>query len=198
MLIFNKLKDKVRYYIIPLARIVPFSPNTITFIGLIISLLAALMFGLGELILAGLLIVLSGFFDVLDGAAARINKKMTNFGAFLDSICDRYADAIVFVGIIYGTLSGNILGGEPFLGIQLWFWCLLALIGSYIVSYSRSRAEASGAIDMNIGIAERSERMIILAIGAITGLITIAVILIVLITHITILQRIVHAKKYLD
>nr|WP_157209681.1 CDP-alcohol phosphatidyltransferase family protein [Methanosalsum zhilinae] len=195
---FNQLKSTIRSSIIPIAKFVPLSPNTLTFLGFAISVLAAGMFANGFLIIGGIFVLLSGVFDLLDGAVARVNNSITTFGGFLDSVCDRYADAIVFAGVIYGSITGSIAINSHALGMPLWFWCILALIGSYIVSYTRSRAEAEGAINMNIGLAERSERMILLSIGAFTGFLTIAIVIIALITHITIVQRILHARKYLE
>lgn len=154
------------------------------------------MFGTGRILVGGVLILLNGFFDILDGAVARENGWMTPFGGLLDSVCDRYADAIIFVGIIYGVTAENI--PDPLLlNIPLWLWCVVALIGSYLVSYTRARAEAAGSSGMNIGIAERPERMIILTIGAFIGFLAPAVAVIVLITHITIAQRLLHARKTL-
>ena len=194
---FNQLKDTIRTATIPIAKAVPLSPNALTLIGLAISIISAAAFSRGELIAGGALILVSGVFDTLDGAVARANGRMTSFGGFLDSVCDRYADAIVFIGIMYGALDGNI--PTPALpGIPLWLWCVMALIGSLLVSYTRARAEGAGVEKMNVGIAERPERMLLLAVGAFSGLIVWAIAAIVILTHITIIQRILYAKKKLD
>ncbi|NYT18717.1 MAG: CDP-alcohol phosphatidyltransferase family protein, partial [Methanosarcinales archaeon] len=79
----------------------------------------------------------------------------------------------------------------------LWLWCVLALIGSYMVSYTRARAEAAGSTSMNVGVAERSERLIILVLGAITGYILVAVAIIAILAHVTLIQRIWNAKQTL-
>jgi len=78
------------------------NPNTLTILGLIISIVAAIFFAMGEVLLAGSLLLLSGLFDVLDGAVARENDRITRFGGFLDSVCDRFADAAVLIGAMYG------------------------------------------------------------------------------------------------
>ena len=192
----NQLKDTIRTATVPLAKAIPLSPNALTLIGLIISLASAVVFARGELIMGGALILVSGLFDILDGAVARANGRMTSFGGFLDSVCDRYADAIVFIGIMYGALAGNILT-NALLGMTLWLWCAIALVGSLLVSYTRARAEGAGVEKMDIGIAERPERMILLAVGAFSGLILWAVAAIVILTHITIIQRILYAKNHL-
>jgi len=183
--------------ITPIAKRIPVSPDTLTCIGLVISIAAAIGFAHGVMFLGGILILLSGLFDIFDGAVARSNGCMSPFGGVLDSVCDRYADAVIFVGIIYGALEGNI-AQDPLLSIPVWLWCMIALIGSYIVSYTRARAEAAGAEDMTIGIAERPERMVLLAAGALTGYIIWVIAAIAILTHITIIQRILYAKKYLS
>ena len=193
----NQLKTTIRTAIIPLAKAIPLSPNSLTLIGLVISIISAAAFSRGELITGGALILISGVFDILDGAVARTNGRMTTFGSFLDSVCDRFADAVIFIGIMYGALSGSITT-NTLLGIPLWLWCATALVGSLLVSYTRARAEGAGVKKMDIGIAERSERMILLAAGAFSGLIVWAVAAIVVLTHITIIQRIVYAKNVLD
>lgn len=193
---FNELKNNIRASILPFVKWIPLSPNSLTVIGLLVSFWAAVAFSAGDLIGGGLLILFSGFFDIIDGAVARANGRMTSFGAVLDSVCDRYADAIIFAGIIYGTVSGYITQSSIF-SLPLWLWVLFAIMGSYLVSYVRSRAEAAGASAMNIGIAERPERMIILVAGSITGYLVESVFIIVVLTHITMIQRLLHARRLL-
>ncbi|WP_340818038.1 CDP-alcohol phosphatidyltransferase family protein [Methanolobus sp. WCC4] len=193
---FNDQKNAVRESILPFVRWVPLSPNSLTIIGLLISAWAAYQFAKGDLLGGALLILFSGFFDMIDGAVARAKECMTSFGAVLDSVCDRYADAIIFVGIIYGTISGTITQ-TTLLSIPLWLWVAFAMIGSYLVSYVRSRAETAGASAMNVGIAERPERMMLLILGALTGYLGESILIIVVLTHITIVQRVIHAKKEL-
>ena len=195
-IILNKLKNTIRISILPLAKGIPVSPNMLTIIGLAVSIVTAMIFARGYVVLGGVFILLSGIFDVLDGAVARASNRITAFGAVLDSVCDRYADGIIFVGIIYGLLSRNIVSHQLFL-IPDWLWCSLALIGSYLVSYTRARSEAAGAKSMNIGFAERPERMILLVLGAFTGYLVAAIVLIVVLTHITSLQRLIQAERSL-
>ena len=193
----NQFKTTIRKTTTPIAKAIPLSPNTLTLIGLVISIISAAAFARGELITGGALILVSGLFDILDGAVARTNEYITAFGGFLDSVCDRFADAVIFIGIMYGALDGSI-STNTLLGIPLWLWCATALVGSLLVSYTRARAEGAGVEKMDIGIAERPERMILLAGGAFSGLIVWAIASIVILTHITIIQRIVYAKNVLD
>jgi len=186
----------VRVKVLPVAVRIPLSPNALTVLGLVVSAIAALMFARGELIMGGILLLLSGIFDVFDGAVARASNSTTRFGGVLDSVCDRYADAVIFTGIIYGLVSRNI--SQPLLlGIDVWLWCMFAMIGSYLVSYTRARAEAAGSGVLNVGIAERSERMILLIIGVFSGFLGPILAFIAIITHVTLLQRIISAKERL-
>ncbi|MBP1909984.1 CDP-alcohol phosphatidyltransferase family protein [Methanolobus bombayensis] len=194
---FSELKDSIRSSILPFVKWVPLSPNSLTIIGLLISILAAVVFATGDLITGGLLIIFSGFFDMIDGSVARAKDRMTVFGGVLDSVCDRYADAIVFAGIIYGSVTGNIIQSSLF-SLPLWFWVVFAIMGSYLVSYVRSRAESAGVSSMNIGIAERPERMLILVAGSLSGYLLESIILIVILTHITMVQRLLYARKELE
>ncbi|WP_407356251.1 CDP-alcohol phosphatidyltransferase family protein [Methanolobus sp. WCC5] len=192
----TELKDTIRKSVLPLVSWIPLSPNSLTITGLLISIWAAVVFSAGDLTGGALLILLSGFFDMVDGAVARAKGLMTAFGAVLDSVCDRYADAIIFTGIIYGLISGNIVQTFIF-SVPLWLWVVFAIMGSYLVSYIRSRAEAAGAKSMNVGIAERPERMLILVAGSLSGYLGEAIFIIVVLTHVTIVQRLLHAKRSL-
>ena len=194
---FSELKDTIRSSILPFVKWIPLSPNSLTIIGLLVSIWAAVVFATGNLIAGGLLILFSGFFDMIDGAVARAKNRMSVFGAVLDSVCDRYADAIVFAGIIYGSVNGTIVQTSLF-SVPFWLWIVFAIIGSYMVSYVRSRAESAGVTSMNIGIAERPERMIILVAGSLSGYLVESIVLIVILTHITMVQRVLYAKKELS
>jgi archaetidylinositol phosphate synthase len=172
------------------------TPNIISIIGIVLAFLSALAYlewrtnGL-YLLLATLLLLLSGFCDALDGVVARTYAEATVFGGFLDSLLDRYADAIVFMGIILGELADV-------------FWGLVALTGSLLVSYSRARAEAEGVRMETIGLAERAERVLILAVASIVAFfwqpkttMTAAIILIAALSNLTVLQRSWHVYRKL-
>lgn len=167
------------------------NPNLITLTGLLLALAAGMLFATVHLILGGVFILLSGFFDILDGAIARGGDKTTPYGGFLDSVSDRYADAAILLGAMYSDLTAMSYPPVP------WFWGAVALTGSLMVSYTRARAEAAGA-SAAIGIAERAERLSILALGAFTGYLNIAVFTVAIITHITIIQRLLFVKQQLQ
>lgn len=186
----EKIKDSTRALLKPLARnITEINPNTLTVLGLLISLMAAFFLGTHEVRTAGILILFSGFLDALDGAVARENRRTTRFGGFLDSVCDRLADAAIIIGAMFGGLTAF----PPF---PDWFIGALAIVGSYMVSYTRARAEAAGG-SASVGIGERAVRMIIIVAGAFTMKVNWAILLVTVLSFITVFQRIVHARRTL-
>jgi archaetidylinositol phosphate synthase len=186
----NRLRPQLKLFIDPIAKRIKINPNILTIIGLLISFLSAYMFARGDLLLGGIFILISGLADVIDGAVARNHATATPFGGILDSTADRFADAFILIGIIYG-------------GSVNWLIGVLALHASLSVSYVRARIEAEG-ISGSVGIAERAERLVILVIGAFLSVImgsnyflAIAVILIMVLGYFTVLQRVYHAWKQL-
>lgn len=173
---------------------VGFTPNQVSAFGIVFAFLAGIIYWQWRLqplnlVAAALFLIISGFFDVLDGVLARLYGQVTVFGGFLDSLLDRYADAIIFVGIILGGLSNP-------------FWGLLTLMGSLLVSYSRARAEATGVKMETIGLAERAERIIILVLASFLTLawkdaLQWSMIVLAFLTNLTVLQRAIHFRKEL-
>jgi archaetidylinositol phosphate synthase len=144
-------------------------------------------------IAGGVLLLVSGFFDMIDGAVARVTKQASKKGAFLDSTFDKIAEVAIFIGIAAGGLANPV-------------WCMVALGLSLLVSYTRARAESLGVELKGVGIGERAERMLILAIiGMIPfaaemsfgGQMNWAVILVSTVAGITLIQRIVATAKKL-
>jgi archaetidylinositol phosphate synthase len=186
----NKLRPYVKIIMDPIAERMKINPNIITVAGLLVSVLAAYMFARGDLLLGGVFIALSGFVDMLDGAIARKNQTNTPFGGVLDSTMDRFADAFIFMGIIYG-------------GFVDWFIGILTLLASFTVSYVRARAESEG-IKCGVGIAERPERLIILMAGAFLGyffnpsLMYWAVVIVMVLGYLTVIQRLYHSWRELN
>ncbi|MFH1147078.1 MAG: CDP-alcohol phosphatidyltransferase family protein [Pseudomonadota bacterium] len=161
-------------------------PDHLTVVGAISSLPAILLFGHGTSPWAGIALLASGFFDLLDGAFARMQGKVTAFGGFLDSVLDRYVDLGVLAGIAYryGTIDDD----------ALLVLTLITMVGTALVPYSRARAELI-VPRCSIGIAERPERIIILAAGNILNVLPTAMLILAVITHVTTLQRINYAKR---
>lgn len=173
----------------PVASRLNINPNIVTVISPFVALVAAYGFANKLLILGTIAILLSGFLDVVDGAVARYHNRSSKFGAFLDSTMDRFADAIIYIGIIFG-------------GYCDWFVGVLAIHSAICVSYVRARAESQG-VECNIGIAERAVRMIILMAGAIIGYFagdiyfTYIIYILVILSYFTVGQRILHVGRQL-
>ncbi|MEP6573840.1 MAG: CDP-alcohol phosphatidyltransferase family protein [Gemmatimonadota bacterium] len=134
-------------------------PNTITTIGTALVLLSAVAFGLGHIRIGGLVLLLSGVTDTLDGAVARGNAMVTRFGAFYDSTLDRVGDGATFMGIaIYFMSTADVAQRMAAVSV-----CMIAIIASLIVSYARARAEGLG-LDCKVGIAQRAERILLVGV----------------------------------
>jgi archaetidylinositol phosphate synthase len=174
-----------------------FSPNFWTMWGLLSSITAAVVYGMAvpslglpwyyATIFGGMLLLISGFFDIVDGSVAKITKQSSKKGSFLDSSFDKISEVSVFLGLTIGNLA------EPIL-------CIIALSLSLLVSYIRARAESLGVDLKGIGIGERAERLLILAIIGmipIPGAMHWALTLVSIIAGITIIQRMIATYKRL-
>src|SRR3989442_3512765 len=137
-------------------------PNTITTLGTLVVVGSGVAFGSGAIRAGGVLLLLSGIFDLLDGQVARQGGKMTTFGAFYDSTLDRVGEGAVFMGLIFYFLTGPLPAELKPRAIAAG---LLALVASFLVSYTRARAEALG-VENKVGIAPRAERILLLGVPA--------------------------------
>ncbi len=138
-------------------------------------------------IIGSILLLISGFFDIIDGNVARMTRQSSKKGAFLDSSLDKLAEAIIFIGIAAGSLADPLL-------------CMIALSLSLMVSYVRARAGSFGIELKGIGIGERAERLLIIAIMGlipVVGIIQWAVIVVSVVSGITLVQRIAVTLKML-
>jgi archaetidylinositol phosphate synthase len=171
------------------------SPNQLTLIGFIIAVISSIIFGLNlslepilnSTIIGSIILLIAGFFDVIDGSVAKITKKASNQGAFLDSVLDKISETTIFLGIAIGSLANPI-------------WCLIAVSSSLLVSYTRSRAETLGLNLSGVGFGERAERLLILSIMGLVPLphsLEYGVITIIVISIITVIQRIYKSLKEL-
>ncbi|GAB5046810.1 CDP-alcohol phosphatidyltransferase family protein [Thermodesulfovibrio sp. TK110] len=179
---FSHLLDKP---LTPLAKALPVNPNIITFIGMLVTALSGFIIPF-NLFLGGIFILAGGAFDLVDGIVARVNGRATKFGALLDSTFDRIADGFIFLGIAWYFLRLNY---DIALVITI-----LCMIASYLISYVRARAEGLG-VSCNVGIIERPERLIFLAFGCLTTLIYPVLIILSVLSWITVIQRILYARK---
>jgi phosphatidylglycerophosphate synthase len=201
----TKLKQRVQKLLsseAKLAHRIGLTPNIVTLIGFLLSVSAGTAYAFTSsqtpiwLIVAVILLLASGFCDTIDGILARTYRQASPFGGFLDSLLDRYADAFVLAGII---ISGASTIVSPTFSLIAG---LAAIASSFMVSYSRARAEAAGIKMESIGIAERPERMIILAIANVAAYfwlpaLIIGVTAIAVLATVTVLQRGLHVYKTL-
>jgi CDP-diacylglycerol--glycerol-3-phosphate 3-phosphatidyltransferase len=136
----------------------PITPNMLTLFGLFITAVGALLVAVGQLLVGGIVLAFAGFFDIFDGALARAAGKVYRYGAFLDSTVDRYSEGVVYLGILIFFLNHHD-GLRPII-------VLIALAGSYLVSYVRARAQSLG-FTCDVGILARPERVVIIVAGLI-------------------------------
>lgn len=132
------------------------SPNTLTTVGTLCTLGGSVAYGMGHIKTGGWIIGITAIFDVLDGTVARKSGKSTVFGAFYDSTLDRVADGGVLLGLAYFFATSPVHQS-----LRMVVMCFLCLIGTYLISYTRARAEALG-IDAKVGIMQRPERVVLL------------------------------------
>ena len=165
--------------------------NWLTYTGFVLNLGVAALVIEGWLSLAGVVFLLVNALDFLDGAVARAAGTAGRYGAFLDSVLDRYSEAVVFVGLLIWFAR---LGDTPALTATA-----LALIGSFMVSYCRARAEGLG-LDCEVGLLQRPERIVILGIGMIAPdyLLTPVLIRLAVLTNLTAAQRMRHVGKLFE
>ena len=179
---FGHLLDKP---LSPMVRRFNLSPNSLTLTGFLITIAAAVAIP-HYLVVGGLLIILGGLFDILDGIVARINGKETEFGAFLDSVLDRFSDAAIFLAIGWRMyLLDNITGAAL---------SMITLTGALLISYTRARAEGIGK-KCSTGLMERTERIVLIAFGCLADLLTPILWLLAILTFYTVIQRIFHVWK---
>ena len=162
------------------------TPNVLTLINLALNIVAAYIIATSHFLIGGVLVLVSGLFDLLDGALARFTKQSTKFGAILDSTVDRISEAAILCGLLIWYIPRG-----SSLEIVLIF---AALIGSFLVSYIRARAEGVGW-QCQVGLFTRAERVIVLAVGLLTNQVFIALCVLVVFVFITVVQRLVYLRK---
>lgn len=168
-----------------LARKISFNPNVLTVTGFVVTLFASFVL-VFDLRAGGLLVLAGGVFDVMDGVVARTNGRTSRFGAFLDSVLDRYSDAAILLAVAW-----NLADHGDYTGVML---CLGTLVGAFLISYTRARAEGLGE-NCKHGLMERPERVVMISFGAIAGLMTPVLWILLVLTHFTVLQRIHHVWR---
>jgi len=168
----------------------PITPNAISWFGFVVTIGAAALIITGHLFAAGFVVLVAGFFDLLDGALARSTNRTTKFGAVLDSTLDRLAEAVLLLGLLVLYARAQSVAEILVVGV--------ALIGSLLVSYIRARAEAVG-LECRVGLFTRAERVVVLALGLLLNQIDYALItalaIIVVFSFITVSQRLFYVWR---
>jgi phosphatidylglycerophosphate synthase len=188
----GKFRAKYEAAMQPLGTIIGRSgatPNTISTMSLLTSVLAAAAYSLQLPVLGAVGLVGAGFIDMLDGAVARATSSASRFGAVYDHVLDRYAEFAVLIGIGLG-------------GLVNWAWVVFGLLGMVMASYTRAKAESVGGLkSCTVGVAERQEKIILILIGSVmepfvTLSLTVAVIAAGLLSHVTVVQRLWYTFKH--
>ena len=166
----------------------PVTPDSLTWLGFLLSLFAGALIITRNLFAAGFVVLVAGFLDMLDGALARLTNRTTRFGAVLDSTLDRIGEAVILLSLLVLYAQEQSVLGSLLVGITL--------LGSFLVSYVRARAEALG-IECKAGLFTRPERVIILALGLLFSRIDYALIIalavIAALSFFTAIQRLIYA-----
>ena len=161
-------------------------PNHLTVLGLGVSVAAAYVFSVGRLRWAAVLLAVAGLFDFFDGAVARLAGSDSDYGAFLDSVVDRYSDVAVLLGVlVLYQQQGNMMGAVL---------TMATLAGTVMTSYTKARAQ-SISVRCDIGVVERPERLIALIAGATFHVLTPVMALLAVLTNVTALQRIIYTRR---
>jgi CDP-diacylglycerol--glycerol-3-phosphate 3-phosphatidyltransferase len=164
------------------------NPNFLTFFGLIVNLWAAVMFANGQFFAAGWVMLFAGVFDMVDGRVARVQGRVTTFGAYFDSTIDRYSDLALFIGLLWYYASIGRGRYATLVGV--------AAAGSVMVSYARARAE-SLIVSGKAGFWERPERIVLMIIGALADRMAPVLWLLAIGSNITVIHRIIHTRREL-
>jgi CDP-diacylglycerol---glycerol-3-phosphate 3-phosphatidyltransferase len=190
----DKMRVWFRWYYHPIAEFlnrIGIRPNTVTLIGLAGTIGCAVLIALGHMTWAGILLLVMGPVDAMDGALARLRNEASDWGAFVDAVTDRYSELFLFLGfLIHYMLHPNTVG------VLLAY---LAAAGSVLVSYVKARADAS-KLDANVGLLTRVERYLVLIPGLIfsglyPSLALVALSIIAIFANITALQRIFRVRR---
>jgi CDP-diacylglycerol--glycerol-3-phosphate 3-phosphatidyltransferase/archaetidylinositol phosphate synthase len=181
----GKLRERYQRVISPIGKVlakVGISPNAMTFTSLLVAALSGYVYALKKPVEGAVLIILTGIVDMLDGAIARSNARVTRFGATFDHVIDRYAEFFIVLGIACA-------------GYAHWVYGFFTLFGMLMASFTRAKAESVGGLkSCTVGIAERQEKLLLLIVGSLLlpffpEVLEYAVILVGVLSHITVFQR---------
>lgn len=191
--IVGKVCGNILYKIVDGLALTRISPNVLTFMGLLINIGAAVLFGFANadnqrrlFMYAGLVIIGAGIFDMVDGRVARATGQVTTFGGFFDSVIDRYSDLALFFGLLVYYARAN----------RFFYIVLVAVVmtGSVMVSYTRARAESLIG-QCKVGFMERPERIVLVIIGALFNRMGPVLWVIAVLSNITVVHRILYTWR---
>ena len=189
--LLGRFREKYENAMLPIGKAagnLGLSANVLSILALLVSVAAAVLYSRSDALLGALVLLLSVFLDMLDGAVARATQTASKFGAVLDHVLDRYVEYFVVIGIVAG-------------GFATWFWGLFALIGMLMASYSRAAAESVGGLaSCTVGIAERQEKLLLILAGSIlvgvwTYSLELSLVLVGVLSHVTVAQRLIYARQ---
>jgi len=161
-------------------------PNTMTLLGLIGNIVGAILIGAGHMTIGGVVVLVMGIVDTLDGTMARLRGMPSDFGAFVDSVTDRYSELVIFGGLMYFYIQKG-----DWLSVLAVY---LAASGSVLVSYVRARAASLG-MDTKVGLLSRLERYLVLAPSLVLNIPWVGVWIIGIFANITAIQRIIDVRR---
>ena len=180
--LFKGVIDPVAKFLLKIG----FKPNMITYLGFLLTTAAAVLVATEHLTLAGVLLLIGAPLDVVDGSMARQLGGSSNYGAFIDSVTDRYSELVLLFGLlVYYLIDSNVMG------------CILAFLaagGSVMVSYTKARAEALG-YSAKVGLLSRVERLIVLVVCLVFQIPMVALWIIAILANFTALQRLFYVRK---
>jgi CDP-diacylglycerol--glycerol-3-phosphate 3-phosphatidyltransferase len=189
----SEIRNRLRSLLSPLVAVLELlgvTPIGVTLFGLALSFFGGWLVSAGWLAWGGVVLILTGLCDTLDGSLARSTGKVSRFGAFFDSVADRISEMAYFAGLVYYYSDGSTTGG------LIIFFTLAALTGSFLTSYTRARAEGLD-MECTVGLLERPERIVLLVTGLLLGRTVLNVVIIVLavLSIYTFIQRILHVRN---
>ncbi|NWF96785.1 MAG: CDP-alcohol phosphatidyltransferase family protein [Candidatus Thorarchaeota archaeon] len=228
----GRFRERYQRAMMPVGRLLAktgITPNGITTLTLLVALLAAYLFYLGELLLGLVTMLVTVFMDMLDGAVARAANLASKFGATYDHTLDRYAEYLFVLGLMMGPVGNVTIPWWPYtMGDSFlpWFWGTFALFGMVMASFTRAKAESVGGMkSCTVGVAERQEKLMLTFAGIlllalspsnlwmdflalfpgettslfaslrITNILTVCIVLVGILSHITVIQRLAYARK---
>ena len=187
----SRFRERYENAMFPIGRAVGslgIKPNMLSVFAALLGVLASLSYARRIVLLGALILLISTFFDMLDGAVARATKSSSRFGSVLDHVLDRYVEYALVVGIVVGGLAD-------------WFWGLFSLTGMLLASYTRAAAESVGGLkSCTIGIAERQEKLLLILVGSALvstwpSALQYVMIIVGLLSHATVIQRLAYARQ---